>query len=69
MLMAQAIQEREEVLRGRSVEGACGLIGQQDLGVSDQRASNGYPLLLAPGEGNRMMVTTVLKIRMLLLRR
>ena len=38
---------------GMRIELACGLIGEKNFRIVDQRARNRYPLLLSPGELSR----------------
>ena len=50
------LQQLQNLLAGLVVEGACGLIAQQELGILGEGTRDGYALLLAAGELGREVV-------------
>ena len=55
-LAVELLQQGHDLDAGVGVEGAGRLVGQNQLRIIDQRAGDGYPLLLPPRELRRVMV-------------
>ena len=61
LLGGRRAQEAQHRGRGLGVEVARGLVGEEDLGIADERATEGEALLLAAREGVREAVAGVLE--------
>ena len=60
-LLVQLHEELAEIVRGDTVQGAGGFVGEQELGAIDQGADDCHPLAFAAGQLARAMRDPVLQ--------